>query len=243
MQERHAPADLSDVLFGMRHPSFHRKLGQQCRGPRRPADSPRQHAGKWIEGRTNSSSRGSQFHVVAILHEVQGTFAAVAFHADGHELVAGRSLRRIDPKGVLGRAQIVDVERQLTIPGFEILMQQTLKVVQQIDIRPAIDVLVQSVRLVKGGSLFADYTRGQRISCETLQPLLEPSALCASMLIPALASAKIASIPKPAGRFGEKNLSSHTHHSWLAERIANKPLFRMLGIQNPACYDHDHAKM
>ena len=90
-----------------------------------------------------------------------------------HELVAGRSLRRIDPKRVLGRAQVVDVERQLTIPGFEILMQQTLKVVQQINIRPAIDVLVQSVRLVKGGSLFAAYPGGKRIICETLQSFLD----------------------------------------------------------------------
>src|SRR5207249_4173960 len=57
--------------------------------------------------------------------------------------------------------------------GSEILMQQTLKVVQQIYICPAIDVLVQSVRLVKGGRLFAAYPSGKRITCEALQSFLD----------------------------------------------------------------------
>ena len=131
-----------DVLLRPSDLVFPWQLEQQCRSRTCSADSlrqcPRQRIKQWIRIRPSCL----QLHVIMVLNKIQNPFAAVSFDPDRHELVLGGPLCRIDTKRVFAFAHFVDIRSHFRAAALEVPMQQYAKVVQKIDVCPAVDVLV-----------------------------------------------------------------------------------------------------
>src|SRR5580765_848979 len=140
---------LPDVLLGVPDAAYLRKLREHHRQRTSAADSRGQCMRKLIEQDVCASTRSCQLHVVVILKEVQDVLAVITFRADRNIVVLGRSFGGVDAEGVLGLPHVVDVYGQLGCSILELLMHQALEVVEQVNVRSAVYVLIQRVRFIE----------------------------------------------------------------------------------------------
>jgi len=98
---------------------------------------------------TDACTGSGHLHVVAILKEIQHSFAAVAFCA-GNVVVFGSPFGGVDAERVFGLALIVNIGGHVGSTSLEVLVQEELEVVEQVHVRAAVDVLIERVRLVEG---------------------------------------------------------------------------------------------
>ena len=106
--------------------------------------------GKLTEQRVGPGAGPRELDVIAVLKKIQDSFAAVTFCADRDVLVVGRALGRVDTESILRLAHVVDVGGDFGRAALEILVEEILKIVEEIYVCTAIDVLIQRIRLVKG---------------------------------------------------------------------------------------------
>src|SRR5208337_3900079 len=136
-------------LLRVFHAMFLRNSLQQGREFPCPGNPLREDARKPLQQIVRAGAKPRQFDVVAILQKIQNAFVAVSLDANVQKAVVRGALRCINPEGVFGVAHIKNVHGQFGLSALEVLVQQNLEVVEQINICPAIHVLIKVIRAVK----------------------------------------------------------------------------------------------
>src|ERR1700757_3773946 len=140
---------LPHILFGMSNPMFSGKPFQQRRKRERPVDSSGEKPRKLIEQPIRVGAGAGKLHVVAVLQKVQNSLISISLSSDRKELVSRRALRRVNAKRILGPAHVVDVHGELCRAALEILMKQALEVIEEINIRSTVNLLIKTVWVIE----------------------------------------------------------------------------------------------
>jgi len=118
------------ILFGMRNAVFPRQLGEQRRQDPLSPDAGGKNPGKLVKQRIHVWTRARQLHIVAVCEKIEDPFFSISFNSDRNLLICRGALRRIDPERVLRLVHLIDVGGQLGRAALEILMQESLEIVE-----------------------------------------------------------------------------------------------------------------
>ena len=84
-----------------------------------------------------------------VLQKIQDSLVSISLGTDRNEVITRGTLRRVDPKRVLGPVHLVDVHGQLCHTALEILMQQVVETIEEIEIRSTVNILIEALWLVE----------------------------------------------------------------------------------------------